>query len=1108
MEYTSIMDSMDLKVTELLKEVELDYSPSFTDIVNGTVSAIKKSIKKIPKDLTVTGDEAPGFIRDIGADKVEFKFTKPKSIEIGGSYAMKCIAKPHINVDLFIQLPKECFFEKDYLNYRYHAKRCLYLCVIKKYLKSNSSIDKVEWSTFQNEARKPVLLVYPAAKLGEVPGFFVRIIPTATSLFDVSKLNLKRNSVRALNREGSEPVPTPMYNGSILEDMFIEENSELLRQTFAGWKELGEALVLLKVWARQRSSIYAHDCLNGFLIAIILSYLVTYEKLNKSMKPLQMFRVTLDFIASSKLWSQGLFLQKHGKAKISKEDRMLYKESFPVVICDTYTHTNFTFRIKESALAEIQDEAALTLKCFEKSGDGAFEDIFMTKIDFPAKYDLCVRLNLKGNTEFYASGLCLDDECWRLYELKVHNLLRQGLGDRAKSIRVIWRNVPSECSIENGVSSFDGEPLLVGVSISSSEKAFRVVDIGPDAENKVEAAKFRKFWGEKAELRRFKDGKIAESVVWESEQWMKHHILPRIIEHVLLRHLSISKTSMVQVVDQLDFALLLGVGDPMSFSASLLGAFELLAKRLRLIEDIPLKVSSVQPLDPAFRSTSVFPPEPHPLAIEKGVPKLRKPPSSCIQALEVMIQLEGSGNWPMDDLAIEKTKSSFLLKIGESLENSWGMTCNATEDDVDVFLSGYAFRLKILHERSLSLVKGEIGGVQAKRVSSADKKLLVRSLHSSMINGLQGLFPIYGPVTRLAKRWVASHMFSACLADEAVELLVAHLFVKPFPFTAPCSRVTGFLRLISAVVMGVAATDCLDGQFSFWLAHTPQTHRRFLHRFLRLLAEYDWRFSSLVVDINNDLTPSDKKEIYVSSEVHLFIEFFMFSLATFMTSRKDFEENRQNLCPAMFLATSYDRASEAWTKSSPNSLELNRLVAYARSSANLLNRLILQDQSDNYRWECLFRTPLTNYDAVILLHGDKLPYPQRLLFPSKLSQGKLVAQGNASKAFRPFILPENLMGSTEELKEKLMVNFDPLTCYVTDLEASSMNESNRFKMWYDSLGGDAIGLTWERSSSKKRGREEAGEEAEDPIHILKAAGEVGKGFVRSVHFLKSPRLTS
>ena len=36
-------------------------------------------------------------------------------------------------------------------------------------------------------------------------------------------------------------------------------------------------------------------------------------------------------------------------------------------------------------------------------------------------------------------------------------------------------------------------------------------------------------------------------------------------------------------------------------------------------------------------------------------------------------------------------------------------------------------------------------------------------------------------------------------------------------------------------------------------------------RFLRLLSEYDWNFSALVVDINGDLTTDDEKEINVSA---------------------------------------------------------------------------------------------------------------------------------------------------------------------------------------------------------------------------------------------------
>ncbi|KAL0449938.1 UNVERIFIED_CONTAM: hypothetical protein Slati_1550200 [Sesamum latifolium] len=76
-------DSTNLKLRELLKEVQLDYSPANTAIINDVVSSIRDAINNIPDGLQVTADVAPGFVRDVGADKVEFKFRKPKSIEVG-----------------------------------------------------------------------------------------------------------------------------------------------------------------------------------------------------------------------------------------------------------------------------------------------------------------------------------------------------------------------------------------------------------------------------------------------------------------------------------------------------------------------------------------------------------------------------------------------------------------------------------------------------------------------------------------------------------------------------------------------------------------------------------------------------------------------------------------------------------------------------------------------------------------------------------------------------------------------------------------------------------------------------------------------------------------
>ncbi|VVB10024.1 unnamed protein product [Arabis nemorensis] len=1008
MEIDTVTDSRTLKVNDLLKDIRIDYD-SLTNLVDDFVSSIKESIDAIPDDFKVTSELAPSFVSEIGADKVEFNFKKPNGFSLCGSYSIRCMAKPDACVDLLVHLPKECFYEKDYMNHRYHAKRCLYLCVIRKHLLSSSSVEKVEWSSLQNEARKPVLVVFPAKKLDQFPGFSIRIIPSATSLFNVAKLSMSRNNVRSVSADGV-PQPTPTYNSSILEDMFLEENSELLKKTFSEWKELGDALILLKIWARQRSSIYTHDCLNGFLISLILSYLATHGKFNKSLNALDIFRVTLDFIATSKLWERGLFFPPQSENRVSKEEKMQFRELFPVVICDPSTLVNLAFRMTSVGFQELQDEASSTLKCM-KLRDGGFEEVFMTKIDYPVKYDHCVRLHLKGKPAVSVSGYCLDKECWRIYEQKVHSLLQQGLGDRAKSIRVVWRNTNQDWHVESGLSVLDREPLFIGISISSIEKAFRTVDIGPDAENKLEALKFRRFWGNKSELRRFKDGRIAESTVWETQQWTKHLIVKQIIEYIIKRHLSLSADDIVQLVDQLDFSLIYGDKDPMSTSGNLLQAYEVFSKCLREIEGIPLKVSSVQPLDSALRFTSVFPPEPHPVACEKiDARRLHKLLPSCIPTMEVMIQLEGSGNWPIGDLAIEKTKSAFLLKIAENLQNVEGIPCTATEDNVDVFMGGYAFRMRIMHERGLSLVKRDIGADPVKQVSSIDKMLFIRSQHASMINGLQGLFPTYAPVARLAKRWVSAHLFSGCLAEEAIELLVAHVFLTPLPLGVPCSRINGFLR------------------------------------FLRLLADYDWMFYPLIVDINNDFGRNDEKEINDN----------------FMASRKGYEKDRQNISSAMFLAAPYDKASEAWTSTSPNLSEQKRLAAYARSSANVLSKLVLHEHNDSVQWECLFRTPLNNYDAVVLLHRDKLPYPRRLLFPSELNQGKHVARGKASTAFNPFLLPGDLKRSHEELKKKLMVDFEPTKCFMSGLQ----EEFGTLKPWYDHIGGDAIGLTWNKHNSK------------------------------------------
>ncbi|CDP16826.1 unnamed protein product [Coffea canephora] len=85
-----------------------------------------------------------------------------------------------------------------------------------------------------------------------------------------------------------------------------------------------------------------------------------------------------------------------------------------------------------------------------------------------------------------------------------------------------------------------------------------------------------------------------------------------------------------------------------------------------------------------------------------------------------------------------------------------------------------------------------------------------------------------------------------------------------------------------------------------------------------------------------------------------------------------------------------------------------------------------------------------------------------------------------------------------------MIGFNPVRCFIDEIERDF---PGIFKVWYDSLGGDAIGLTWDKANPKKRGRDFMDEDNQGLIDVSKTIGDARKGFVRSVHFLKFPKLS-
>jgi U3 small nucleolar RNA-associated protein 22 len=87
--------------------------------------------------------------------------------------------------------------------------------------------------------------------------------------------------------------------------------------------------------------------------------------------------------------------------------------------------------------------------------------------------------------------------------------------------------------------------------------------------------------------------------------------------------------------------------------------------------------------------------------------------------------------------------------------------CVASKHSVDLLMHGFCFRLKVYYDKDSTLVQKrkikadnpirELTHLPEKEkdfLHILKNDLLLNSLHASMLSGLQGRFPIYGPTVR------------------------------------------------------------------------------------------------------------------------------------------------------------------------------------------------------------------------------------------------------------------------------------------------------------------------------------------------------------------------
>ena len=919
-----------LQVDELLEQIRPKHGKREAE-AEATLHTVKQAIEKIPAREPLLVEDAERSFLKTSRVKVPFPvprpaqdakyklgYARPSSINVIGSYALKTAsrAKKTCEIDMIVVMPASLFQEKDYLDYRYFYKRSYYLACIAAGLEEQAFEDvDIRFVNFHGNPMQQVIAMTPKGKVKDsaAPKWQINIIPCAAEdAFSPEKLLLNRSCVRQRQPnltegqlEDSSRVATAFYNSTLRAEMIMTPYLQLLNRAAKTCDAFRDACLLGSTWLRQRglASSLRQGGFGTFEFSALMALLLQgggpggRSILSDRYTSYQLLKATLQVIASKDMTKQPLVIgtdaQAPGVASIGTP-----------ILWDSIRNHNLLYKMTQWSYKALRQEVRTTLNMLSDTAFDPFDSTFILRADSALyRYDYVIQLD-DGSLRATCSEH--DHLVQDIYK-KLYETLQKGLGDRARQINIIpptsapWQTTATRLSVG------PGGKLVVAIVVNP-KTINRVVDHGPSAAQKSEAAVFRKFWGEKAELRRFKDGSILETLVWSGES-RGLSVLEQMVRYVLHRHLGEEVEQSVNFIGEDCRKILRQAADNSPF-AGLMSGFKQLESDVRGLDGLPLSVRQISAAHSQLRYASVDP---------KSRPA------------DVVLQFEGSSRWPDDLVAIQRTKIAFLLKLSEQLDGSVsGVTArigleNEASDILNqafldvVYESRVSFRIRIYHDREQTLLerrlKDKVIEPSARDaavygLAKYKRDYLVSLAHSQAFAGLCSQFPALSGIVRLAKQWFASHLLSNHVSEEVIELIVARTFVQPWPWQAPSSVQTGFYRTLN------------------WLSR------------------WDWRHEPLVVDLGGG---SDLKEAQRQS------------VAT------NFEAWRK-LDPALnrvvlFAASNVDPSGTTWTDGRPLKVIASRMTALAKAA-----RTEIESKQLELDPASLFTSALSDFDFV--LHID------------------------------------------------------------------------------------------------------------------------------------------
>ncbi|KAL7730970.1 hypothetical protein ACLKA6_014201 [Drosophila palustris] len=924
-----------LQVKEMLEEVQI--KPKYSNFISTWLETFTTAIEELTDGLLDACQlEVPLHLHK---KPFNFQFLTPSSPpKLIGAAATGTLLGPKIVVDVALEMPAACFQKEDYLNLIYDQKRALYLASVASKIKELAAFaaDQFVYNYHANNPLKPVLEMTPAAKLGKHIMF--RLYITAPlEIFSLSRFVPWNNNIRpsAFGDKWDEKQTLPAtqhYNANVLFDLTLAQNQALLLSSFTGRRNFQEGLLLLKVWLRQRQLDVGYSGFSSHILAAYIVYLSQNRLLHLSSSSYQVARTVWNQLANSD-WTQGITLaQQHSE----KHQLSTLAGYYDVCFMDATGYYNLCANLPLAVYKAVCAEAKLAVDLLNDIKVNSFSHIFMQKsplytrmdnilkITNPASVDQLLQLHVQPEVKYDYANYAYPQLLKLLTEL-----LQKGLGQRIHAILPL--EIPSSPWSVDSKAPVIGRSLQLGL-ILDPEHAYEVLDKGPAAnEDPNGAAEFRKFWGEKSNLRRFQDGSITEAVVWGAATdapSQKRLIVRQIVLHLLEHQLQLEPSDVQYIAGELDVVYSLTPSfkvsklqtklklqqetDAEALTPHVIHCYDALARQLHSLEELPLDIVSISGISPVFRYCEPEPPVPQARLVADRM--------HATQVLRVIIQLGPSGKWPSELGALRSLKTAFLIQIGQQLKAQHKLHSVLCKDGLMVLKQGFCFILELAHSKELALLKqqqterGVITYVDNPASRELERRHYILPRVSGALHALHQSHRAFGPTVLIAKRWLAAQLLDDGLwPSMATELLVAHLFQQRQSPHTTVSPQTGFIR------------------------------------FLMLLAHSDWNGELFLLNFNNSWTEQQITDLEHS----------------YRSERESY--------PPLCLATSYDQqhAGRLWTTDElPNKPVLARVTLLARHALQLIESSMMSQNLGFVRPAQLFVPSGEGYDLVIQLKPD------------------------------------------------------------------------------------------------------------------------------------------